>query len=72
MYGFLSNYDETIFLKQSFINGSWVVDYSPVIRAPTSFVKPKPSDLLTSSMVSIQEPASHVVQPQGIWKNWSI
>ncbi|RHZ54590.1 hypothetical protein CDV55_100789 [Aspergillus turcosus] len=48
MYGFLSNYDETIFLRQSFINGSWVVDYSPVIRASTSFVKPKLGDLLTS------------------------
>ncbi|RLL95453.1 hypothetical protein CFD26_105260 [Aspergillus turcosus] len=33
---------------QSFINGSWVVDYSPVIRASTSFVKPKLGDLLTS------------------------
>lgn len=26
-YGFLSNYEETIFLRQEFIEGRWVVDY---------------------------------------------
>lgn len=38
-YGFLSNYEETIFLRQEFIEGRWTVDYSPVIWASTSYVK---------------------------------
>ncbi|KAF7128471.1 hypothetical protein CNMCM5793_003201 [Aspergillus hiratsukae] len=60
MYGFLTNYDETIFIKQSLINGAWVVDYSPVIRASTTFVKPEPGNPLTSSMVLVKQCFFHL------------
>lgn len=36
-YDFMSNYSETIFLRQEFDEGKWVIDYSPVIRASTSY-----------------------------------
>ncbi|KOS42674.1 hypothetical protein ACN38_g6420 [Penicillium nordicum] len=32
-YGFMSNYDDTVFLRQVFKNGEWVVEYSPVVEA---------------------------------------
>ncbi|KAJ5186504.1 hypothetical protein N7449_011268 [Penicillium cf. viridicatum] len=32
-YGFMSNYDGTVFLRQVFKNGEWVVEYSPVVEA---------------------------------------
>jgi hypothetical protein len=60
MYGFPSNYDDSIFIKQSFINGAWVVEYSPVIRSSTTFVKLKPGDSLTSSMVSVKQCFFHL------------
>lgn len=31
-YGFLTTYDETIFLRQVLINGRWTLEYSPVIQ----------------------------------------
>ena len=39
-YGFLSNYDETIFLRQLVDSqGVWRIEYSPVIRASTMYDK---------------------------------
>ncbi|KAJ5580254.1 uncharacterized protein N7459_006239 [Penicillium hispanicum] len=39
-YGFLSTYDQTIFLRQHYARGQWEVHYSPVIFASTSLVNP--------------------------------
>jgi hypothetical protein len=54
-YGFMSNYSETIFLRQQFIEGKWVVDYSPVIQASTSYVKTDLGDLLATPVVSLRQ-----------------
>ncbi|GAB1208341.1 hypothetical protein APSETT445_007089 [Aspergillus pseudonomiae] len=38
VYGFLSNYDETIFLRQVVDNqGAWRIEYSPVIPASATY-----------------------------------
>lgn len=39
MYGFLSTYEETIFLRQQHVNGQWEVDYSPVMEGSASYVR---------------------------------
>ncbi|KAJ5247710.1 hypothetical protein N7468_002693 [Penicillium chermesinum] len=38
MYGFLSTYDETIFLKQELVQGTWRIYYSPVIQGSARYV----------------------------------
>lgn len=42
MYGFLSNYEETIFLRQRHDGTTWVVDCSPVILASNIYTKRSP------------------------------
>jgi hypothetical protein len=38
VYGFLSNYEETIFLRQLVDNqGTWRIEYSPVIQSSTAY-----------------------------------
>lgn len=54
MYGFLSNYEETIFLRQEFIEGRWIVDYSPVIWGSTSYVKSDLPNFQATSTVSVR------------------
>lgn len=54
-YGFMSNYSETIFLRQEFVEGKWVIDYSPVIRASTSYTKTDLSDLSATPVVSLRQ-----------------
>lgn len=45
-YGFFSNYEETIFLRQVMdSNGVWRIDYSPVIRSITSYDANNPSSV---------------------------
>lgn len=48
MYGFLSNYEETIFLRQRPNGTTWVVDYSPVILESNVYAKGSP-------MVTVRE-----------------
>lgn len=55
MYGFMSNYCETIFLRQVFIGSRWAVEYSPVIQASTSYVKTDLGDLLATPIVSLRQ-----------------
>jgi hypothetical protein len=55
MYGFLTNYHETIFLRQQFIQGRWVVDYSPVILESTSYDKTDLSDPQATPVVSLRQ-----------------
>ncbi|KAJ5919737.1 hypothetical protein N7454_009572 [Penicillium verhagenii] len=55
MYGFMSNYCETIFLRQEFIAGRWVVDYSRVVQASTSYVKTDLGDLQATPVVSLRQ-----------------
>ncbi|KAJ5273886.1 hypothetical protein N7478_009011 [Penicillium angulare] len=55
MYGFMSNYCETIFLRQEFIAGRWIIDYSPVVRASTSYVKTDMADLQATPVVSLRQ-----------------
>ncbi|KGO51516.1 hypothetical protein PEX2_010570 [Penicillium expansum] len=43
MYGFLSNYEETIFLRQRHNGTTWVVDCSPVILASNVYTKGSPT-----------------------------
>lgn len=31
-YGFISNYDEIIFLRQVLVNGEWELQYNPIVR----------------------------------------
>jgi hypothetical protein len=35
-YGFLSTYEQTIFVRQELVNGQWELQYSPSIRHSTS------------------------------------
>ncbi|OKO95184.1 hypothetical protein PENSUB_11263 [Penicillium subrubescens] len=55
MYGFLSTYDETIFLRQELINGVWEVSYSPVIQGSTRYVPSKPTNVVSSPVVSVKQ-----------------
>ncbi|CEJ55195.1 hypothetical protein PMG11_01464 [Penicillium brasilianum] len=55
MYGFLSTYDETIFLRQELINGVWQVSYSPVIKGSTSYVPSNATNVLGSPVVSVKQ-----------------
>lgn len=55
MYGFLSTYDETIFLRQQEVNGEWEIEYSAVIHASNSYVRSIPTDLLNSPIVSVKQ-----------------
>ncbi|KAJ5781628.1 uncharacterized protein N7518_010111 [Penicillium psychrosexuale] len=55
MYGFMSNYRETIFLRQVLIAGKWVVDYSPVILASTSYAKTDLGNLQAVPVVSMRQ-----------------
>lgn len=42
MYGFLSTYEETIFLRQVIDNnGVWRIEYSPVILSSTTYDRPE-------------------------------
>lgn len=54
-YGFISTYNETIFLRQEYINGEWVIDYSPVIEGSTSYVKSDPANILEPPFVSAKQ-----------------
>lgn len=68
MYGFMSNYDETIFLTQQFIQGKWAVDYSPVIHSSISYVKTDLGDVLATPTVSLRQcflAIAHRAQGQG-------
>ncbi|KAJ5968738.1 hypothetical protein N7501_004986 [Penicillium viridicatum] len=55
MYGFMSNYRETIFLRQVFTGGRWVVEYSPVIQSSTSYVKTDLLNPLAEPIVSLRQ-----------------
>jgi hypothetical protein len=55
MYGFISNYEETIFLRQQHINGTWEVEYSPIIDPTTSHVPSDPSNPLVSPIFSARQ-----------------
>ncbi|KAI2788343.1 hypothetical protein POX_e06357 [Penicillium oxalicum] len=77
MYGFMSNYQQTIFLRQQFICGKWVVDYSPVILASTSYIKTDLGDFLATPIVSLRQcflAIAHQAQTQGpvsnLTPNW--
>jgi hypothetical protein len=54
-YGFLSSYDETIFLRQEKINGVWEIEYSTAINGITSYVQSDPTDLLGTPIVSVKQ-----------------
>jgi hypothetical protein len=55
MYGFLTTYSETIFLRQEFIEDKWVVDYSPVIQASTSYIKTDLQEIRATPVVSLRQ-----------------
>jgi hypothetical protein len=55
MYGFMSNYDETIFLRQQKLSQGWVIDYSPVIYASTSYERTDLGNLLATPTVSLRQ-----------------
>ncbi|KAJ5142876.1 uncharacterized protein N7515_001663, partial [Penicillium bovifimosum] len=48
MYGFMSNYCGTIFLRREFIEDRRLIDYSPIARADTSYDGPGRSPGYTS------------------------
>lgn len=48
MYGFLSNYEETIFLRQRYNGTTWVVDFSPVILASSVSAPGLPSPMVSA------------------------
>lgn len=54
-YGFMSNYSETIFLRQELVEDRWVIDYSPVIRASTSYTKTDLGNLWATPVVSLRQ-----------------
>ncbi|KAJ9486047.1 hypothetical protein VN97_g7289 [Penicillium thymicola] len=57
MYGFLSTYEETIFLRQVVDNsGIWRVEYSPVVLASTSYDRL----MTTPPVVSVRQCFFHV------------
>lgn len=52
MYGFLTTYDETIFLRQVVDNnGVWRIEYSPVILSSTTYDR----RMTTSPVVSVKQ-----------------
>jgi hypothetical protein len=77
MYGFLSTYAETMFIRQRMINGTWTVEYSPVIHGSTSYVRStsplgtpivsaKQCFLYVASLASQQGPV-HNPTPKPLW-----
>lgn len=38
MYGWMTNYDQTIFLRQTFVGNSWGIEYSPTIKWTTPYI----------------------------------
>lgn len=54
-YGFISTYNETIFLRQEYVNGEWVIDYSPPIDRSSSHVRSDPANVLESTVVSVKQ-----------------
>lgn len=57
-YGFLSTYEETIFLRQRHDSARWVIDCSPVIFASDAYTEWNPVN--TSSTVSLRECFFHI------------
>lgn len=58
MYGFLSTYVETMFIRMVEVNGEWEVHYSPVIDAATSYIESASTQGLPS--VSLRQCFLHV------------
>ena len=52
-YGYFTNYNETVFLRQVCDNGAWGLEYSPVIRHHTEGQKDRPAQY--SGNVSVRE-----------------
>lgn len=58
-YGFMSNYNETIFLRQGFVGGQWELQYSPIIKHSTAATIGFPANF--AGCVSLRHLASCVV-----------
>lgn len=55
MYGFLSTYEQTIFLRQELVSGRWEVEYSPVMRGSADYVPSDPGDTSGTPAVSLKQ-----------------
>ncbi|KAJ5968079.1 hypothetical protein N7501_004327 [Penicillium viridicatum] len=44
MYGFITNYDQTIFLRQIQVGSTWRIEHSPVIESSIRYAPPDPAD----------------------------
>lgn len=55
MYGFLTNYQETIFLRQVQVGSTWVIEHSPVILSSVRYVSPDPANQSTEPVVTFNQ-----------------
>ncbi|CDM31417.1 unnamed protein product [Penicillium roqueforti FM164] len=35
MYGWITNYQQTIFLRQTMVGNTWGIEYSPIVKSTT-------------------------------------
>ncbi|KAJ5214565.1 hypothetical protein N7449_001734 [Penicillium cf. viridicatum] len=65
-YGFISTYDETIFLRQRLVDGKWIAEFSPIVSSETTFAENAP---IYAPVVSAKQCFFHVAiaatGPQG-------
>ncbi|KAJ5759296.1 hypothetical protein N7520_006452 [Penicillium odoratum] len=73
VYGFLSSYNETIFLRQRLIGGIWEVNYSPVISGgfPSQYSDTEPRVSTRESFFYLAGLAAKTDPVSTVRPNWS-
>ena len=55
VYGFMTNYDQTIFLRQIQVGSTWRIEHSPVIESSVRYAPLDPANQSTGPVLSFNQ-----------------
>ena len=55
VYGFITNYEQAIFLRQVQVGSTWRIEYLPVIESSVGYTPPDPANQNTSPVLTLNQ-----------------